>query len=48
MCICMKQLKRKEKLSHGGGSGGGLIGSQNAAQFKLRGVRRNPPVPSLI
>ena len=30
----MKQMGREEKLSHGGGSGGGLIGPRNAAQFK--------------
>jgi len=33
----MKQMERKEKLSHGGGSGGGLIGSRNAAQSRDSG-----------
>jgi len=27
---------------------GGLIGPRNTAQPKLRGVRRNPPVISLV
>ena len=44
----MKQMKREEKLSHGGGSGGGLIGPQNVAQSKDCGSRKNPPMTSLI
>ena len=48
MCINMKQMEREGKLSHGGGSGGGLIGRRNAAQFRNRESYRNPPVTSLI
>ena len=38
----------RKKSPQGGGSGGGLIGPRNAAQFNLRGVRRNPPETSII
>jgi len=38
----------RKKSPQGGGSGGGLIGLQNAAQFKNSEVWRNPPVTSLI
>ena len=48
MCIYMKQMEREEKLPHGGGSGGGLIGPRNATQSNLCGVWRNPPETSLI
>ena len=43
MCICMKQMEMEEKLSHSGGSSGGLIGPQNAAQIIYCGGR-NPLV----
>ena len=41
-------MGREGKLSHGGGFGDGLIGLQNAAQFKNCGSCRNPLVTSLI
>ena len=34
-CVCMKQIKREVDSPQGGGSGGSLIGPQNAAQSKL-------------
>ena len=40
--------ERKEKLPHGGGSGGGLIGPSVTAQSTYRGSWRNPPMTSLI
>ena len=43
----MKQMERKRKLPHGGGSDGGLIGPRNAVQSKNFESRRNPPVTSL-
>ena len=40
----MKQMEREEKLPHGGGSGGGLIGPRNTAQSKDCEFCRNPSV----
>jgi len=38
----------EEKLPHGGGSGGGLIGPSVATQSRYHGSCRNPPVTSRI
>ena len=40
-------MGREEKLPHGGGSGGGLIGPSVATQFRNCESCRNPPVTSL-
>ena len=48
MCIYIKQMEREEKLTHGGGSDGGLIGPSVATQSKYREPCRNLPVTSLI
>ena len=50
-CKCVyawNKLKGKEKLPHGGGSDGGLIGPRNTAQFNFCRSWRNPPMTSLI
>jgi len=43
-CVYAWNKIEKEKLPQGRGSGGGLIGPQNAAQIIYCGIRRNPPV----
>ena len=47
-CIHETNREGRKKSAQGGGSGGGLIGPQNAAKSNLRGVWRNPPKTSII
>ena len=48
--VCMHETNREERknLPQGGGSGGGLIGPRNTAQFKECDIQRNPPMTSII